>query len=68
MLFTGKVVKSSDNSDYQHQIKRLKKELKEKEEKLTRVTEHSVMVANYMDKLKGEVRIFIDTFLFIVLY
>lgn len=40
------------------QLRALKKELKMKDDKLNRITEHSVMMANYMDKLKGEVRLF----------
>jgi hypothetical protein len=37
------------------QLRALKKELKLKDDRLNRITEHSVMMANYMDKLKGEV-------------
>mmetsp|Transcript_28733 Transcript_28733/g.40967 ORF Transcript_28733/g.40967 Transcript_28733/m.40967 type:complete len:529 (-) Transcript_28733:155-1741(-) len=37
------------------QLRALKKELKLKDDKLNRITEHSVMMANYMDKLKGEI-------------
>lgn len=36
------------------EIKRLKKEMKTKEEKLTRVTEHSMMLGAHMDRVKGE--------------
>lgn len=37
------------------QLKLLKKELKTKDEKIARLTEHSMMMANQMDRLKGEV-------------
>lgn len=37
------------------QMKLLKKELKSKDDKITRLTEHAVMMGNHMDKLKGEV-------------
>ena len=37
------------------QIRALKKELKIKDEKIMRLTEHASMIATYMDKLKGEV-------------
>ncbi len=37
------------------QIRALKKELKMKDEKIMRLTEHASMIATYMDKLKGEV-------------
>ena len=37
------------------QLRAMRKDLKAKDEKIARLTEHSVMMANYMDKLKGEV-------------
>lgn len=37
------------------QLKLLKKELKNKDEKIQRLTEHSMMMGNQMDKLRGEV-------------
>lgn len=37
------------------QLKLLKKELKTKDDKIARLTEHSMMMANQMDRLKGEV-------------
>ena len=37
------------------QMKLLKKELKMKDDKITRLTEHAVMMGTHMDKLKGEV-------------
>ena len=54
------VVDTNDASSplsIEQQIKALRKELKTKEEKLARVTEHSMMMAAHMDKLKGEVRV-----------
>ena len=36
------------------QLKLLKKELKAKDDKITRLTEHAVMMGHHMDKLKGE--------------
>lgn len=39
------------------QLKLLKKELRVKDEKIAKLTEHSVMMANHMDRLKGEVTI-----------
>ena len=38
------------------QLRALRKELKTKDDKLARVTEHSMMMATHMDRLKGEVR------------
>ncbi len=38
------------------QLRLLKKELKTKDDKITRLTEHAVMMGHHMDKLKGEVR------------
>lgn len=37
------------------QLTLLKKQLKAKDEKIMKLTEHSMMIANHMDKLKGEV-------------
>lgn len=37
------------------QLKLLKKELKAKDDKITRLTEHAVMMGTHMDRLKGEV-------------
>jgi hypothetical protein len=37
------------------QLKLLKKELKVKDEKITRLTDHSTMLANQLDRYKGEV-------------
>lgn len=37
------------------QLKLLKKELRAKDDKITRLTEHAVMMGHHMDKLKGEV-------------
>ena len=39
------------------QLRLLKKELKTKDDKITRLTEHAVMMGHHMDKLKGEVKI-----------
>ena len=39
----------------EQQLKLLKKELKVKDDKLARLTEHAVMMGHHMDKLKGEV-------------
>jgi hypothetical protein len=39
----------------EQQLKMLKKELKTKDDKIQRLTEHSMMMANQMDKLRGEV-------------
>ncbi len=41
------------------QLTLLKKQLKAKDEKIMKLTEHSMMIANHMDKLKGEVSYFI---------
>lgn len=38
-----------------NQLKLLKKELKVKDDKIARLTEHSMMMASQMDKWKGEV-------------
>lgn len=43
----------------EQQIKLLKKELKSKDEKISRLTDHAVMMGNHMDKLKGEVLLYI---------
>jgi hypothetical protein len=43
-------------SGLENQLKLLKNQLKVKDEKIMKLTEHSVMMANHMDKLKGEVR------------
>jgi hypothetical protein len=37
------------------QLKLLKRELKAKDDKITRLTEHAVMMGTHMDRLKGEV-------------
>lgn len=37
------------------QLKTVRKDLRAKEDKLARVTEHSMMLSSHMDKLKGEV-------------
>lgn len=37
------------------QLRSLRKELKAKDDKLARVTEHSMMQASHMDRLRGEV-------------
>jgi hypothetical protein len=37
------------------QLKLLKKELKMKDDKIAKLTEHSMMMANHMDRLKGEI-------------
>lgn len=42
-------------SSLDHQLKLLKKEIKTKDEKISRLTDHSNMIASQMDKLKGEV-------------
>lgn len=39
----------------EQQLKMLKKELKTKDDKIQRLTEHSMMMANQMDKFRGEV-------------
>lgn len=39
----------------EQQLKMLKKELRTKDDKIQRLTEHSMMMANQMDKLRGEV-------------
>ena len=39
----------------EQQVKLLKKELKVKDDKLARLTEHAVMMGHHMDRLKGEV-------------
>lgn len=38
------------------QLKLLKRELKAKDDKIQRLTEHAVMMGNHMDRLKAEVR------------
>lgn len=42
-------------SSLDYQLKLLKKEIKTKDEKIIRLSDHSNMIANQMDKLKGEV-------------
>jgi hypothetical protein len=42
-------------SGLEGQLKLLKKDLKVKDEKIMKLTEHSMMMASHMDKLKGEV-------------
>jgi hypothetical protein len=37
------------------QLKLLKRELKTKDDKIARLTEHAVMMGSHMDRLKGEV-------------
>jgi chromosome segregation ATPase len=37
------------------QLKLLKRELKMKDDKIAKLTEHSMMMANHMDRLKGEI-------------
>ena len=39
----------------EQQMKLLKKELRSKDDKIRRVTEHAMMMGAHMDKLKGEV-------------
>jgi hypothetical protein len=46
----------SVTSSLEQQVRLLKKELKAKDDKLTRLTEHALMMGAHMDKLKGEVR------------
>ena len=36
------------------QLRLLKKELRAKDDKIARLTEHAVMMGHHMDKLKGE--------------
>lgn len=50
---------NNDDDDFA-EVKSLRKELKKKEEKLQRVTEHSVMLANHLDKVKGESALFAE--------
>ena len=42
-------------STLEGQLKLLKRELKVKDEKIVKLTEHSMMMANHMDRLTGEV-------------
>ena len=46
-------------SSLEQQLRMLRKELKTKDDKITRLTEHAVMMGNHMDKLKGEVHFII---------
>lgn len=47
----------------EQQLKLLKKELKVKDDKLARLTEHAVMMGHHMDKLKGEVACVVHTYI-----
>jgi len=68
-LYSSSAANGSNNSAYggdedsapmplmqslDQQLKMLKKELKAKDDKITRLTEHAVMMGHHMDKLKGE--------------
>jgi hypothetical protein len=46
----------SVTSSLEQQVRLLKKELKAKDDKLARLTEHALMMGAHMDKLKGEVQ------------